>query len=318
MNILFPSAGKINGGWLQPNPAAVGAVAATHHHDLWALWDWDGWVKPQLDHGMAIGINTFSAIGDLYGVANGSIPIATYRAMQLQIATYLAEHGAYYMPCCANTIGYINYSLSAQDYAEIALDYLLPLQSLGNIPGVFVFDEPHASTHTYQYIIDCINAIRAGGCALPMSCPENYDQTAWISGIESAMDFYSIGTATFPTPSTLLDTWLLNTSKEVLISTTYKNQEATAGLGGGSPATVVADLKTVYNLAYSGHPRIKGVLQWGVADYGNSTLFPANPAHYQWGVIDTSTTPGVFAHRQHKTWLISQYSRGSVELSKKV
>lgn len=135
---------------------------------------------------------------------------------------------------------------------------------------------------------------------------------------DPAADIYNIHTATFPASVTLLDAWLLNTEKDVLIGTTYKNQKATAGDGGGSPATVVADLKTVYGIAYSGHPRVRGILQWAAADYGNDALFPADPDHYKWGLFDTSTVSGVFNARQHKTNQIISYTRGSIALSKKV
>lgn len=312
MDLIFPAGAKINGIWLQPNPAAVGATTAAHHQDFWSLWDWNGWVKPQIDYALEIGVNTFSVIGDLYGVANSTLEQATYRTQHLQIAAYIASKGAYYMPCFANTTPHINYSLTVAEYAALALDVLLSVQAVGNCPGAFVFDEPHASSLTYAFMNDTFTAIKAGGAKVPLSCPETYNQTAWISAIEASMDFYSIGTATFPVPSTLLDTWLSGTDKQVLISTTYKNQTASAGTGGGSAATVVADLLTAYNLGCNGHPRAMGVMQWGCADYGNETLYPGNSASYSWGQYDTNTTPGTFIARQHKTGLIRRFSRGSV------
>ncbi len=318
MKVAFPVGAKICGAWLQPNPAAPGASATTHHQDFWLLWDWEGWVKPQIDYCISIGINTFAVIGDLYGVANGTLNAATYRSQQLQIANYLANKGAYYMPCCANATPYTNYGLSVDSFVSLSMDILRPLQAVGNCIGVSVIDEPNSGSFTVQYVSDVMAGIRNSGCTIPRSCGLVYSQTAWIDGIEPASDFYNIHTATFPATATLLDAWLLGSTKDVLIGTTFKNQEATAGLGGGSPATVVADLKTVYDLAYSGNPRVRGILQWGAADYGNDALFPANPPHYKWGLFDTSSVNGVFNARQHKTNQIMSYSRGSLAMSKTV
>lgn len=318
MLLNFPQQGKINGTWIVGNPNAVGASLGVHFQDLWRLWDWDNWVKPQIDYALALGCNLFGAIGDVYGVANGTITRAAYRDMQMQLAGYLLSKGAYYLPCCANVCSYVDYGLSAAAYADVCLDYLLPLQALGNSVGVYVIDEPYFGSFADGYIGECSRLIKAGGCTLPRTVGLGDDSWArtFITANLDQIDFFSIHIFTYPCANTYLDYYLTTyPSMDVLIGSTGKNQTASAGTGGGDASTVVNDLRGVYNLAYSGHPRIRGVMQWSSGAYA-STAIIADPTSKDHGLFDTNTTPGMFIARQHKTQQISRYSRGSVLLSK--
>lgn len=317
-NLLFPNTGRINGAWIIPNPNAPGATLAKHFQDLWRLWDWDGWVKPQLDAALALGCNTIGAIGDVYGVADGTIPRADYKAYQIQIAEYLKTKGAYYLPCVGNVCSYVNYSLPASEYAAVALDYLPTLEAIGNSIGVYVIDEPEFGSFADGYIAECSRLIKAGGCNLPRTVGISNNTAplrAWVAANISEIDWISCHCFAYPCAMTYLDDFLLAyPDKDVLIGSTGKNMTALSGTGGGDDATVVLDTAGVYRLAYGGHPKVRGIMQWSAGAYA-STAIIADPTSKDHGLYDTNTTPGVFVARRHKTQLVQRFTRGSVALS---
>lgn len=318
MRINFPANAKVHGAWIIPDPNAPGATLAKHFQDLWRLWDWEGWVKPQIDAALSLGINTIGAIGDVYGLADGTHTQSEYKEHSVQIAEYLKSKDAYYLPCCGNVNTYVNYSLSAAEYAGYCIDHLKAVESVGNCIGVYVIDEPEYGFFADGYIHDCSVALHAAGCNLPRTVGCGPSRQAWVASTIDALDWLSIHTFTFPCLATFLDDYLTaHPDMDIVIGSTGKNMTGAAGTGGGSESTVVTDTRTVYNLAYSGHPRIRGVFQWSTGAYA-STAILADPTPKDHGLFDSNTVPGHFAARQHKTDLVRRYTRGSVVLSKSI
>lgn len=74
-------------------------VNNTRWESLWSTWDWNGWIKPQVDRVAALGANTVRLIGNSSAVAAGTITQATYLARWTQFLDYTAILGLYAYPC---------------------------------------------------------------------------------------------------------------------------------------------------------------------------------------------------------------------------
>ena len=85
MNLNF--VGKVKGLNLTAKPGAPMERA------YWLEWDWDGWIRPQLDCAVALGCNTIRILGDVAMVLNGQMSQATYNARWTQLANYCQANG---------------------------------------------------------------------------------------------------------------------------------------------------------------------------------------------------------------------------------
>jgi hypothetical protein len=61
--------------------------------DLFDEWDWDGWIRYQVDLAADAEANTIRLIGDVVGVIDGSFTLATYRARWRQLINYCESLG---------------------------------------------------------------------------------------------------------------------------------------------------------------------------------------------------------------------------------
>ena len=159
---------------------------------------------------------------------------------------------------------------------------------------------------------------------LPVTCSSSLAVTSsgedWMNANMGAFDYLDFHIYTFPTTASYLDYYLLNTDKDILIGETGKNQTSSAATGGGSADTAVSDLSTVYALGLGGHPRLRGVLHWSVADQRSAIQWPTESDLQKWeyGIFDTNTTPNKFAPRKHKVDLLRRYTRGSAALASSI
>lgn len=317
---------KILGASLAPNPNDPGGlISAYDMRQMWQVWDWDGWIKPQIDFMLGnCGFNTIRILGAVWDVASELIPASEYLSKSMQLAKYLAERGAYYYPNGSSINSYIDYDLSAGDLADVFCTFLNPVQDLGNSIGVDLFQEGSIGFFTTQFLVDLRQALRDRGMMLPVTCSTSLEVTGggvtWVNDNISAFDFLDFHIYTFPPGMDYLDYYLVGTDMDILIGETGKNQSPSAVTGGGSADTVVSDLSTVYALGLSGHPRLRGVLHWSAADQRSDVQFPvpSELAERVYGIFDTNTTPNVFAPRKHKVDLMRRYTRGSCALSKAI
>jgi hypothetical protein len=66
---------------------------------LWLEWDWNHWIKWQIDLARSIGINGIRVIGSVSTVAEGGISLEQQQAQWKQLLSYLAAVGMYAYPC---------------------------------------------------------------------------------------------------------------------------------------------------------------------------------------------------------------------------
>ena len=68
-------------------------------HTLWLDWDWDGWIKRQVDLARTLGVNCIRVIGSVSVVADGALSVERYGAHWDQLLEYLAGLGMLAYPC---------------------------------------------------------------------------------------------------------------------------------------------------------------------------------------------------------------------------
>lgn len=311
---------KLIGANLVPDPRR--SVGVRRFEGMWSdVWDWDGWIKPQIDYLVGdCGCNVIRSIGGVYGISGGRVDAGQYRDRQLQIANYLLSKGAYWYPCGDSARPDTDYVTTASVMAAIYVSHLLPLQAVGNVIGFDILNEGNFGSFSKSYYTTLIAAIKAAGVTIPLTISTGEALTAtagatWINDKVELMDFVDIHNYTFPMVVTSLDYFLLGfPDKDLIIGEVGKNTTALSATGGGDGGSVVNDLQGVYKIALSGHPRVRGVLQWACADLENTASAGGDPSFGEWGVYDTNTTPGRFISKRHKVDLIRRFTHGSVAL----
>jgi hypothetical protein len=68
-------------------------------HNLWLEWDWERWIKWQVDLAKSVGANCIRMIGSVSVVAEGALPFDQYGARWSQLLEYLSAQGMLAYPC---------------------------------------------------------------------------------------------------------------------------------------------------------------------------------------------------------------------------
>lgn len=277
MNIT--SGSQHSGGWRQ----------------FWSEWDWDDWIKPQIDASVAIGANCLRFIGNSLCVIEGDISLGQYLTQWEQVVDYAAELGVNVFPCCDDVghFGLTTYDDSAAlaRYAEIATVMAslgAALAPHGHVIGIDVTNEAcsrwpdNETASNIGVLLDAlalfVNALRANTTkALTNSrtahTPERWDSLP-AQLLDPLCDFISVHSYYTPSPSDLAT---LKTKawgkKPILIGEFGANFE----IDSAARTARYEAFKTLIE----GDTQIRGGLAWAGYDT-NST--DAN----KWGMFDAS------------------------------
>ena len=316
--INIPAGKRVIGGNLIHNPhAASQPINSRRFEYLFEQWNWDGFIRPQIDYMIGdLGMNCLRIIGAHWGVSSGRLNAAQYTARMVQIAEYLASKGCYWYPGGDSARTEADYSTPAAQQALLYAAYLKPLQQIGNSIGFDIVQEGDTGSFTYQYMSDVIAGIKAAGVTMPLTYSTSEAITAsgatWLNSRMALFDYLDLHIYNFTANPDYIDYYLLNSTKEIIVGETGKNQKALTSEGGGSPGEVVADLARIYRIGLSGHPRVRGILHWCGGDQDTATSFPSDPASRQFGAYDTNTSPGTWIARPHLTQFLRRQTGGSV------
>ena len=66
---------------------------------MWTVWNWNGWIKWQVDQAVALGCNSVRLIGAVNAVHDGAITLGQYLAQWAQFLDYTASLGLKVYPC---------------------------------------------------------------------------------------------------------------------------------------------------------------------------------------------------------------------------
>lgn len=334
----IPAGRKLVGANLVPNPAAA-FTSGRRFEGMWTTeWDWSGWIKPQIDMALGqLGFNCIRSLGAHWGIGAGRVNSAQYTTRLVQVAQYLADRGAYfYLAGDSIRVGSTeDSSVTVATQAPRYAAYLRELQAVGNLAGFDICNEADnvaagiaTGYWSTAYMRDLIAAIKAQGITIPLtySTHEMFDAAGlnitspypalWITGKAEPCGFDYIDLHLYDffrmdlSQGKYLDHFLTNYgSLEIVITETGKNNSVAAD-------TAVTDLNLVYRRGLCGHPRVRGVLQWAMADLENASTYAAaglgSAAAGEWGIYDTNTTPGTFIPRKHLVEVARRFTGGSV------
>lgn len=83
---------KFRGGNITVKPSQSWAT-------VWSEWDWDNWIKPQVDRAVVLGLNGIRIIGAPDAVLSGGLTQNAYNAHMEQLAAYCSYLGLMFYPC---------------------------------------------------------------------------------------------------------------------------------------------------------------------------------------------------------------------------
>jgi hypothetical protein len=160
--IAFPSVNnlKLAGANIVPAPTDTGNGGYGNRacfYDTWRLWNWTGWIKPQVDAAHANGCNFVRMQGDFlirYGTGsgdyagsqtftwNGTISMSTYQTQVAQLINYLASLGMYFY-ATGGDLNLIKSTISSSTVNSYLTEYagIVSSNSFSNVIGIDLMQE---------------------------------------------------------------------------------------------------------------------------------------------------------------------------------
>jgi hypothetical protein len=292
--------GKLHGWNLTTKPG----------HDLeaefWITWDWQGWVRKQIDYAMAIGANSIRVLGDIAMVTGhspfGTISQALYNQRWAQIAAYCAQNnlGLYYCGCATygteSTENGTNasYTASHANFCAVIqsnIDYLCGgggVDYSSIIIGVDLVQEASVNFVSQPTSLGVVyNGVTTpSGIGKTFSCGEMISNQTWMLASIAYLDYldfhmyadFGYGINGSPTP-----TDITNGPR-----TTWPNKEILFGEGGASEqytSNQIRDWFIARNaLQNMADAKVRGGLAWSVQDQSTTTA-------RKFGAFDSSWAP---------------------------
>lgn len=141
---------KIRGGNIVPKPSG-GAWPS-----LFAEWDWNNWIKPQVDRAVALGLNAVRLIGGpscifVAPASLATITQATYDAHWEQLAAYCLDRGVYLYPALTEVSDFVTALGTSANFQDAALTASIQstaaaLAGYSNVIGFDTFQEGDGAT----------------------------------------------------------------------------------------------------------------------------------------------------------------------------
>lgn len=284
--------------FLLPNATLVKGMnltvkATTNWGHFWGSgWDWDGWVKWQIDLAHSAGANTIRVLGAISHLFSGrqgyyaGSTLAAYRARWRQIIDYCASLGMYTYASGGNVS--TSSDTDGLTVADVQGVLVGVATEIGNDPwvlGMDVIQENYAwASANAATVIPAIRAV----CSRPLtfSIPaasgtlaNNFNSTYAQGVLRPWVDFYDYHVY-FDFAATDVDYFFAKNSKPVLFG------EYGRAVADGNPAyqTRAAVVRGMLARVTGDGKHVAGALVWAVTDQSTD---PAN----QWGVWQTDGTP---------------------------
>lgn len=316
VNVYYPNA-----------PTAGQSIGNNAWSQMYLNWDWEGWIKPQIDSttGNGVGCNVIRMIGGNYGIAAGVYTQDYYDACVLQVANYCNSIGVYFYAVGGGMGDYANTAISDSAMATIFATTFLKLQSIGNCIGIDLIQEANVlGTPTNASIINMISLIKAAGVTVPITCStyeiiNSSTGATWINSMAQHFDFLDFHVYYYG-PSVNMD--MFN-----YFRTNFSDKDIIVGefgrpAGGyltASPDNASADLNSVLKVVNKGDPRIRGAVLWAITDQDNPTTVAGTWPNLTQGIANMYGMVDInFKPIQWKVNLLKRYTGGSVAKANRI
>ncbi len=155
---------------------------------MWTVWDWDNWIRPQIDDAAALG-NSVRLWGSTQTFLAGNITEDVYYARWRQLLDYCAKKELYMLPSGSDLQNDVKRSLSS---TEAAAHYAKWVNMLAQYPGVIGVDLMNEawgmtvpgtkSQSDYNWLLTtlraCADAVHRQGLPVTVSFPV-FDSSVW-------------------------------------------------------------------------------------------------------------------------------------------
>jgi len=301
--IRTPTTAKILGFNIAPK---LSYGTARPFENLFIEWDWDGWIKKQIDYcaGNNIGLNACRLIGGQMGVVDGMYTQSYYDSRMTQLVEYCRSLGIYYYATGFGKSAYnaIAPATSMSVVAATLSTTLRVLQAYPNVIGCDVIQEANGAYNPSDAsLIELLGLLRGSGVTLPLTCSTaeiNVSSAAtapWLYAMAGNFDFIDIHNYTYPVTMQAFDVVLAAfPDKDILMGEFGRAQNI-------AEASRLVDLRQMLDLANSGNPRLRGAVFWAATDQDTVSS-------NQWGLYPTTFT----VRSEQTQLLLRRYTGGSV------
>lgn len=255
---------------------------------MWTTWDWEGWIKPQIDDAAALG-NAVRLWGSVQTFLRGNITEQTYFLRWQQMLDYCASKGLYMLPSGSDLADAAQLLMTSSKAASHYATWANMLSEYPGVVGVDLMNEAWGLAVTgnvdnawlLPVLRACADAVHAQGLPVAPSFPL-FDSSLWSwspKGPDPAGRLF----AKYPVDpffelSDYLDIHLYATSTPAQVASTYEKAWAAGkpmifgefGIGAdASPAARTNFYKTVRGLV-SARSDNAGALAWSCYDVNDT------------------------------------------------
>jgi hypothetical protein len=294
-NVTVNFTGKVRGANLTTKPGYPLQSA------MWIAWDWDGWIRPQIDCAVALGCNAVRLMGDVAMVMKANLSQSTYNARWQQVVAYCVSQGlaVYYTGCSPyDTNGQDNgnmaaYNANPQAFADVMKSSVAAVTSgstdyTASIIGLDLVQEANSwgKSDAVRSLYSMVRPFVPRRIPCTFSTSDLVQSTTWIPSIISACDFldYHVYPQIYGITGQPSAAAFTRGPRAA-----YPNKDILFGEGGASsggrpavyrPAEVAAWLNGLASLGNMPDPHIRGALMWALQDQDD-----------QYGAFDASWSP---------------------------
>ncbi len=309
MKLRMPERRKLWGANLCCYVTDVLVVGSGAWPAMWDSWDWDGWIRPQIDYmiGNGVGCNAIRVQGAAYAVQNGTLDMGQYLGRWSQLIEYCAQYGVYVYPCGCTLDTDTDMNLPADQMGAVFAQIFMHHQQYENVVGIDMIQETAnwgapTWTATIAKLAALIAVIKATGVTLPITCSSSEFVDSgfpWVLEAAPYLDFIDIHCYYHTVPAGALDSILAACpGKDIVVG------EVGAEASWSTTAEQRRTIREVLDMANSGNPYVRGAFVWSSTD-------PANPAVITgkaWGQYDYDKVP-----RLDRLQLLRRFTGGSIE-----
>ncbi len=256
---------------------------------MWTAWDWENWIKPQIDDAAVVG-NAVRLWGSTQTFLSGSITEDTYFAQWRQMLDYCAGKNLYILPAGSDIQDNFEHPLTSE---KAVSHYAVWADMLSDYPGVIGLDLmneawslPIKDHVDYDWLLTtlrgCADSAHSSGLPVTVSFPL-FDASAWSwspTGPNPAGGMFAkCPVDPFFELSDYLDIHLYAAGTPDDLASTYENSWAAGkpmvfgefGIGADKPATERSDFYDMVEKLVSAHDDHAGAIAWSCYDVNTTS-----------------------------------------------
>jgi hypothetical protein len=251
---------------------------------MWTVWDWNNWIKPQIDDAAALG-NTVRLWGSTQTFLAGNITEEKYFAQWRQLLDYCAAKGLYMMPTGSDLQTGFAESITSSAAATHYTTWADMLAQYPGVIGVDLMNEAWGVHDSYDWILPvlrgCADAMHSKGLPVTVSFAIT-DPTMWVWDPNdpgpAGPGYTKYPVAPFFELTDYLDFHIYATSTPAQVASTYANPWAAGkamvfgefGMGTDQPpAARTAFYEMVRDLVIARTDN-SGAVAWSCYDVNNT------------------------------------------------